>query len=176
MPRADRISLTAKGLDMPAVDHLSNKSAHNVLLDRAISGRPAGLSPDRTMVALFTNFARLTDKVLREYDAARAELRRSVEPQPGLTTSHYLRAIDHMENCVGATHRAVLNAKALRENRIGRAGPRLTKRQSERLAFVRNAVEQRRERQHLAFRTPSCGLIPEIRSPKERASCTRLTI
>ena len=62
-PRAPRISLIATGLDMPAVDHLSNNGALNVLLDRAIPGFPSGLPPDRTIVALFMNFARLTDKL-----------------------------------------------------------------------------------------------------------------
>jgi hypothetical protein len=62
MPRANRISLTAGGLAMPAVDHLSNKGTHNLLLDRALSGVPAGLPPDRTMIGLFTNFSRLTDE------------------------------------------------------------------------------------------------------------------
>ena len=38
MPRADRIGLTARGLAMPPVDHLSNKGTLNVLLDRAFSG------------------------------------------------------------------------------------------------------------------------------------------
>jgi len=74
MPRADRITLTAKGLAIPSVDHLSNKGVLNVLLDRSFSSLPAGLPPDRTMFGLFMNFSRLTDKALREYDAARAEL------------------------------------------------------------------------------------------------------
>jgi len=117
-PRAPRISLTATGLDMPAVDHLSNNGALNVLLDRAISGLPSGLPPDRPMVALFINFARLTSKALREYNAARAELLRYVEPHDGLRMSIYIRALDHLENCVSATHRAVLNARALQANGI----------------------------------------------------------
>ena len=73
MPRADHISLTAAGLAMPSVDHLSNKGTLNVLLDRSFPGLPAGLPPNRTLVGLFTNFARLTDKALREYDAARGQ-------------------------------------------------------------------------------------------------------
>ena len=146
MPRADRVSLTAKGLAMPAVDHLSNKGTLNVLLDRTFSGLPAGLPPDRTMVGLFMNFSRLTDKALREYDAARAELLLYVSPPDGLRTSPYLRAIDHMENCVSATYRAVLNARALRENKIGRAAPRLTPLQEQRLARLRNAVEHSDEK------------------------------
>jgi hypothetical protein len=146
MPRADRLSLTAQGLAMPAVDHLSNKGTLNVLLDRTMSGLPAGLPPDRTMVGLFMNFSRLTDKALREYDAARAELLLYVSPHDGLRTSPYLRAIDHMENCVSATHRAWLNARALRENKIGRAAPRLTLLQEERLAHLRNAIEHSDEK------------------------------
>ncbi len=98
------------------------------------------------MVGLFMNFSRLTDKALREYDAARAELLRFVSLRDGLRTSPYLRAIDHMENCVSATHRAVLNARALQTNQIGRAGPRLTQRQEQRLAYLRNAVEHSDEK------------------------------
>src|SRR5215211_5166533 len=126
MPRADRLSLTLDGLAMPGVDHLSNKGTLDVLLDRTLAGLPSGLPADRTKVGLFMNFSRLTDKALREYDAARAELMLFVSPDVGLGTSCYVRAIDHMENCVSAIHRAVLNARALQTNKIGRAGPRLT--------------------------------------------------
>jgi hypothetical protein len=51
-----------------------------------------------------------------------------------------------MENCVGAAARAVLNAKALRYNKIGRSGPRLTARQDQRLAYLRNAIEHSDEK------------------------------
>jgi hypothetical protein len=146
MPRADRVSLTAENLAMPPVDHLSNKGTLNVLLDRTMSGLPTGLPPDGTMVGLFMNFSRLTDKALREYDAARAELLLYISPFDGLRTSPYLWAIDHMENCVSATHRAVLNSRALRASKIGRAGPRLTPRQEERLAHLRNAIEHSDEK------------------------------
>jgi hypothetical protein len=147
MPRADRLTLTAKGLAVPPVDHLSNKGTLNVLLDRAFSGLPAGLPPDRTMFGLFMNFLRLTDKALREYDAARAELLLYVSPHDGeLRVSPYLRAVDHMENCVGAATRAVLNAKALRDNKIGRSGPRLTDRQDQRLTYLRNVIEHSDEK------------------------------
>jgi hypothetical protein len=147
MPRADRLSLTSDGLAMPGVDHLSNKGTLNVLLDRILSGLPSGLPPDRTMVGLFMNFSRLTDKALREL------------MPPGLNCyfmCHRHRAnsalvptcvrLTHMENCVSATHRAVLNARALRANRIGRAAPRLTPLQEQRLAHLRNAVEHSDEK------------------------------
>ncbi|MFF1613528.1 hypothetical protein ACFVYA_37665 [Amycolatopsis sp. NPDC058278] len=146
MPRADRVSLSQEGLAIPPVDHLSNRSVTNILLDRAFSGVPAGIPPDRILVGLFVNFARLTDKALREYDAARTELLAYVAPGTSLQTSRYLRAIDHMENCISALHRTVLNARALRENKIGRAGPRLTERQERRLAYSRNAIEHADEK------------------------------
>jgi len=145
MPRNDRLSLTSHDLVIPEVDHLSNRGTLNVLLDRTISGLPAGLPPDRTMVGLFMNFSRLTDKALREYDAARAELLMYAASQDWGINS-YMRAIDHMENCVSATHRAVLNARALRENKIGRAAPQLTRLQEQRLAYLRNAVEHSDEK------------------------------
>ena len=98
------------------------------------------------MVGLFMNFCRLTDKALREYDAARAELLLFVSRDDGLRISPYLRAIDHMENCVSAAHRAVLNARALQANKIGRTGPRLTQLQEQRLAYLRNAIEHSDEK------------------------------
>jgi hypothetical protein len=140
------MSLTAQGLAMPSVDHFSNKGTLNVLLDRTLSGLPAGLPPDRTLVGLFQNFSRLTDKALREYDAARFEVIFYLEPHDSLRTSPYLRAIDHLENTASATHRAVLNAQALQANGVGLRGPRLTSRQLERLSFLRNAVEHADEK------------------------------
>lgn len=131
---------------MPAVDHLSNKGSVNVLLDRALSGRLSGVPQDRSLIGLFTNFTRLTDKALREYDAARAELMFYLEPHDGLRMTPYLRAVDHMENCISAAHRAVLNANALREQRVGRGAPRLTEIQEVRLRNVRHAIEHADEK------------------------------
>ena len=97
-------------------------------------------------MGLFMNFCRLTDKALREYDAARAELLLYVALHDQVRVGPYLRAIDHMENCINATHRAVLNGLALRANNVGRAGPRLTQLQEQRLAQVRNAIEHSDEK------------------------------
>ena len=145
MPRADRLSLNADRLNMPSVDHMSNRGSLNVVLDRIFAGLPAGLPPglpnSRELVGLFTNFARLTDKALCEYDAARTELFSYVRPSAQLRIEHYLLALDHMENCVSAAHRAVLNSLALRDNKVGRSGPQLTDRQEERLKYMRNAIE-----------------------------------
>ncbi|MFL6181190.1 MAG: hypothetical protein ACJ73J_02680 [Actinomycetes bacterium] len=146
MPRADHLSLTADGLKMPSVDHMSNRGSLNVVLDRRLSTIPGGLPKSPMLVGLFTNFVRLTDKALREYDAARAELLSYLEHSEWLQTGHYLRAIDHMENCASAIHRAVLNSSALRQHKIGRSGPQLTDRQETRLRELRNAIEHSDEK------------------------------
>ncbi|MGZ4531166.1 MAG: hypothetical protein ACXVXP_02310 [Mycobacteriaceae bacterium] len=147
MPRADRVKLDPNGLDLPPVDHLSNNGSLNVILDRVLAGGPTGFPQSPSALGLLSNFVRLVDKSLREYDAARAELTVYVEPHEGtLRTSPYIRAVDHMENCVGATHRSVLNAKALRELGVGRGAPRLTDRQESRLAHVRHAIEHSDEK------------------------------
>jgi hypothetical protein len=147
MPRADRVTLNADGLRLPSVDHLSNNGSLNVVLDRTLGGGPTGFPQHRSALGLLSNFVRLVDKSLREYDAARAELALYVEPHAGtLRTSPYIRAVDHMENCVGAAHRSVLNAKALRELGLGRGAPRLTELQEARLGHVRNAIEHSDEK------------------------------
>ena len=146
MPRTDRLTLDFAGWNMPGVDQMSNKSSLNVNLDRVLRRVPSGLPSDRSLIGLFTNFVRLTDKGLREYDAARAELELHLTPHKGLRVSPILRAIDHMENCVSATYRAVLNAESLQANKIGRSGPRLTALQRERLKRVRDAIEHSDEK------------------------------
>jgi hypothetical protein len=130
---------------MPSVDHLSNMGSLNVMLDRVFGGGPP-LPPGHTAVGLLTNFVRLVDKSLREYDAARAELLLYGEPHEGLPVSPYLRAIDHMENCISATHRSVLNANALRSLGVGRGAPKLTTRQEVLLTNMRHAVEHSDEK------------------------------
>lgn len=140
------MTLSEAGLDLPSVDHLSNMGSLNVVLDRAFNGVPVGIPPNHAAIGLFMTFVRLTDKALREYDAARAELSLYVIPYDGLRTSPYLRAIDHFENCVGALHRAVLSSKQLRLGGVGRSAPRLTARQEDRLAHLRNAFEHSDEK------------------------------
>lgn len=51
-----------------------------------------------------------------------------------------------MENCVGATHRAVLNVQAVTGLGIGRSGPRTTDLQMVRLGHVRNAIKRSEEK------------------------------
>lgn len=64
----------------------------------------------------------------------------------GNNPGYLLRAIEHLENCIDATYRAVLNAKALRNKNIGRGAARLTDNQRANLKAVRDAIEHSDER------------------------------
>jgi hypothetical protein len=112
---------------MPALDHLASSNMLNVMLDRTSVGLPPKLH-SYAMTGLFLNSCRLTDKALREYEAARAALL-NYSSRHG-NPDHLLRAIGHLENCIDATYRAVLNGEALRNNTIGRGAPRLTDKQA----------------------------------------------
>lgn len=143
----DKVSLTTNGLMMPSVDGMYNRNSLNANLDSLMASNPR-IPTNKTLVGLWTNFVRLTDKALLEYDAARAELLEFLNP-PGDGThrlSPYLRAIGHLENCISATHRAVLDAQALQANGVGRAAPGLTERQERRLRDLRNTIEHTDER------------------------------
>ena len=146
MPRSDRLTLTRDGLEMPPIDQLSNNSTLNVVLDGLLGGIPVELTAEPMMPGLFINLCRLTDKALREYDASRASLLDFVAPNPGSHMGPYLRATDHMENCVSATHRAVLNLRALCEHGVGRKALPPTKRQEQQARDVRNAIEHSDEK------------------------------
>ena len=119
----------------------------NVILDRTFVGLPPKLR-SYPMTGLFVNFCRLADKALREYEAARADLLNYSSRHYGLDPSpdYLLHAIGHLENCIDATYRAVLNAEALRNNKIGRGAPGLTDKQRECLKAVRDPIEHSDER------------------------------
>ena len=146
MPRADYFTLSIEGLRMPSVDHLRTKGPSTFSSTSLSRVYPTTFQPTGPIVGLLTNFSRLVDKALREYDAARAEVIEYLEPHEGLRTSPYVRAIDHMENAASATHRATLNASALQARRVGQSAPKLTERQATRLAYLRNAVEHADEK------------------------------
>jgi hypothetical protein len=57
MPTVDRLNLTRDGLEMPFVDHLSNNSMLNLILDRTIAGHIAsGFGSDPVRVACSPTF------------------------------------------------------------------------------------------------------------------------
>ena len=59
---------------MPPLDHLAATASVDLFFERTITGLPAKLRNDPTAGALFVNLCRLTDKALREYEAARGLL------------------------------------------------------------------------------------------------------
>jgi hypothetical protein len=133
-----------QGLAMPALDDLAAINMLNVILERTLAGVPAKVRI-HPMTGVYVNVCRLTDKALREYQAARADLLGYLSSS-GATPQYVLLAIDHLENCIDATYRAVLNAEALRANNIGLGVPRLTTTQRECLKAVRDAVEHSDDR------------------------------
>lgn len=180
MPRADRITLTAAGLRMPPVNDLSNKGFANVLLDRAFGGLclqpPApGYTGGGAVVVedvrLFANLARLLDKALREYDAARDALITYLNPPDAqLRTSGYVIVVDHMENTIGATHRAVVIQEVLRSRGFGRSAPRLTEAQELRLRYStqRLRTPERADSQSNAVEEDSAVRSPRASRPAAR--------
>ena len=115
-----------------------------VILERSLAGPPTQLRGNHVATAVFVNFCRLTDKALLEYEAARADFDSYVSgagsPLP------YLRGIDHMENCIDATYRAVRHGEGLRLLKIGRGAPAPTKVQRDGLKQVRDAIEHSEDR------------------------------
>jgi len=138
MPRLDYVRLTKGAFLMPSVDHMFNKNILNVNLERIFTGNQR-IPTRRELRGIFVNLVRLTDKALREYDAARAELIRYVDVyESSFAIGPYVRAIDHMENCIDTSYRAVLNARALYANGYGRQVLQLTDNQERRLHRCRD--------------------------------------
>jgi len=148
MARTNPLSLSPSTLVMPSVDGLTNKLTLNFLLQRQFGGPPVRLQRDPPSLSIAMNLCRLTDKALREYDASRTELTLYLEPNdsPGIRISPYLRAIDHMENSVDATHRAILNIRALRERRQAGGALPITSVQERDVKRIRDAVEHSDEK------------------------------
>ncbi len=136
---------------MPSVDHMFNQGMLNLLLDRAFSGLPPQLPQEFAEVGLYTNLVRLTDKSLREYDAARFELLDyldgwGAESRKGLRTSPYIRAIDHMENLVSALARGINCIDALRSRGVDRNGSKIPNSKREDVTRMRDMIEHTDDR------------------------------
>ena len=119
---------------MPDLGGLPISNTVTVLLNRSFGGLPPKLR-NYPLTGLFVNFCRLTDKALREYQAARTDL------------------LTYAAN--NATYRAVLNSEALRHNNIGRGAPRLTDKQRACLKAVRDPIEHSDERLLIKSKNPS---------------------
>jgi hypothetical protein len=132
---------------MPDLSTLPDKQMLNVALDALFGGARKPRHPTSAPeLGLWMNFVRLTDKAVREYEAARSEAGTYVNRPNNNTMSPMFRAIDHLENCIDATHRAILNQGRLRTAGFGRGAPQATGRQATLIRLVRNTVEHMDER------------------------------
>jgi hypothetical protein len=96
-------------------------------------------------VALWRNLVRLTDQGLREYETARHELANWLATDNN-TISPYFRAIDSLEQCIVATHRAMLMAEAIIDRRNARGARRPPPVWKERVKLMRHAIEHTDDR------------------------------
>jgi hypothetical protein len=137
---------------LPSVDHMFNQGMLNVILDRTFGGPPAGVPRERPGVGLFNNLVRLTDKALREYDAARFELidylrgRDDIPRQRGVRTSPYIRAVDHMENVISALARGLSSRARLQALGFGRDAPRIPAALQQDVVRLRDMIEHADDR------------------------------
>src|SRR5687768_7735698 len=122
---------------MPALANIPSNQTLNMLLNLVFRGPAVTGHPDG---AWWSNLVRLTDKTVREYEAARLELN-SWTTAANNTWSPLFRGIDHLENCVTSAHRAVLFARQL--DSAGHRGFTgvATPRQQNLLRLVRNHIE-----------------------------------
>jgi hypothetical protein len=124
---------------MPDLSDLYKDNMLNLMLDRLVGGDSGPQQhPEGPM---WTNLVRLSDKALHEYEKARSELDQWIAQRQHSVFSPYFRGVDHLENAVTATHRAVLHGRELRKRGLGKRSPQPTVRQENLLKLVRNHIE-----------------------------------
>jgi hypothetical protein len=143
-------SLAHLGVPDPGVTYeipdLSDYLAANVLnaaLD-SVSGNASG-PREHPQLGLWQNLVRLTDKAIREYEAARENLSEYGEFAFAGRLSPYFLALDHFENSIDAVFRAGLYLEMLRKH----AGFDLQPATTSQLAAVkklRNAIQHTEEK------------------------------
>ncbi|WP_345610430.1 hypothetical protein [Pseudonocardia adelaidensis] len=129
---------------MPDLSHLYERSILNVLLDSLV-GR-SQVPTDYPNRGCWMNLVRLTDKALVEYNLASQSLNTWIERKNQGVFSALFKGIDHFENCVVSTHRAILMTDRLRATGVLRRAPRATDRQRDQLRKIRNHIEHTDEK------------------------------
>src|SRR5882757_9842708 len=117
--------------ELPTINHLDQASMRSRLLVMRGSV-PAELRADGRYLWLYVHLTRVTDKAIREYNAARDNAHafgtdsgrgphtlEEVSEMP----PYLLWANDHLESCVDAAHRAVEAVKILQVEGIGTKAP-----------------------------------------------------
>jgi hypothetical protein len=137
----------------------------NVILGIALGAGSAGpVGPPGH--GLWMNLVRLTDQAIREHAIASGELA-NWEAQ-GQDFGAFLRAVDALEQCIVASHRAMLMANALIDRRLGRGAQRPPPVWQEHVRLMRHAIEHTDDR--LTGRRPPVILPgqPTMLSPTSR--------
>jgi hypothetical protein len=140
---ADKVPETP---ELPPLDHLPQASLRARALIRCKGGVPADLKADRRYLWGYVHLTGLVDKAIREFNAARDAGReygsQKTEGGGSLDMVPYLlRASDHLETCVDATHRALETSDALRDAGVGTQAPKPNVDSVRRLEEIRHAVQ-----------------------------------
>ncbi|MEH3141775.1 MAG: hypothetical protein PGN37_16670 [Mycobacterium kyogaense] len=130
---------------LPPLDHLQQASVRARATLRYKGGVPPELKADRRYLWGYVHLTRLVDKAIREYNAAREAGRlfgvQKIEGGSLDMVPYLLRACDHLENCVDATHRAVEALQALRAAGVGTRSPEPNAESVRRIQEIRHAVQ-----------------------------------
>jgi len=101
----------------------------------------------------FTNMIRLMDKTVIEYESAKdrcADWLRGLDGSGMPHLAAYYRAIDHMENCIGALHRTLLHLERIRQtpaaSPVDRIGHKALRAAIGEINDMRDAIEHADER------------------------------
>ena len=140
-PSKDEESWVPDDCHMPDLSYLNSKVILTLMLNRAFVG---GGPSDPKSNALVTNFVRISDKVVSEYESTRLELRKFVET-PNNVLSTLLIATGHCEMMITCFVRAVRLGRSIRRDQLGpnidRGTPILKDSIYSRVKDLRNAIE-----------------------------------
>lgn len=158
--------------EMPELSALFSKNVVNRALDR-LTGT-SGPNLDHKEAGWWINLVRLSDKSIREYEAARTELAIWIARRNEGHLSPYYVAIDHLENAVGATHRALLHAQELQRRGYGSAHTLPNAAALRRLDKFRNFVEHTEDKltEDRAIPAGSLAVLTPLESVMEFGTAT----
>lgn len=140
---------------LPAVDHLPSASVKTSLAV-LLGAVPADIKADRRFLWIYVHLVRVTDKAIREYNAARDATRKAksitfssgpVPPAEVADKGHYVMlGADHLESCLDTTHRAVEAVALLRKKGIGASVKMPAPDAVKRLKGIRHAMQHALDR------------------------------
>lgn len=126
-----------KRCKMPDLSNLFDKNILNLILNIFFRG---GGPKDHKVKALWINYIRVVDHLIREYKYAHASLKLYVTT-PNNVISPLFICIGHLESCIGLMKRAIYFARKIRRGmKIGKYSV-LSSAIGDRITNLRNAIE-----------------------------------